>query len=286
MAPLAVHNLNFQERLQHFPRIRENHPATPPLERKSPSTTPKYNGVVQDIDHKYLLPADWQSVSVGKVVRVRWGRSKRLWRAIAVDLLEDEDEEEEEQEAEQEEQEEKQEQEQEVCLSARSGLSSQTHHGPSLPFSGPSSPFPGPFPGTSPSSLGSPTSIDERLVTDILSAGDMAYIYQLSTFMDPVEQGRWNSVSPQTPLHHFPSHSPSPSPVTPPTQTSPLTHFPSTHRPRRFQLVPMPPPPGYVCHPKPGSHHPPRCHHPRLPGSKMWDISWPSSDEYCHLSVC
>ena len=263
MAPLAVHNLNFQERLQHFPRIGENHPATPPSERKSPSTTPKYNGVVQDIDHKYLLPADRQSVSVGKVVRVRWGRSKRLWRAIAVDLLEDEDEEEEEQEAEQE-----QEQEQEVCPSARSGPSSQTHRGPSLPFSGPSSPLPGPFPGTSPSSpgmspsspgmspssLGSPTSIDERLVTDILSAGDMAYIYQLSTFMDPVEQGRWNSVSPQTPLHHFPSHSPSP--VTPPTQTSPLTHFPSTHRPRPFQLVPMPPetrfsPPSQMSSPSP-----------------------------------
>ena len=75
----------------------------------------KYDGVVQDIDEKYLLPADRQSVSVGKVVRVRWGRSKRLWRAIVVDLLEDEDEEEQEAaEEEEEEEQEQEEQEQEV----------------------------------------------------------------------------------------------------------------------------------------------------------------------------
>ena len=93
-----------------------------------------------------------------------------------------------------------------------------------------------PFPDRSPLSPSpSLTAIDDRLVTDILSQGDMAYIQTLGDYMDPVEQGRWNSLSPQTPLYHFPSPSPSP------MQTSPLTHYPATHRPRPIQLVAMPP---------------------------------------------
>ena len=60
----------------------------------------KFDGVTQDLEAKHLLPADRQDAAVGKVVRVKWGRGKRLWRAIVVDLLDAEEQEAEEQDAE------------------------------------------------------------------------------------------------------------------------------------------------------------------------------------------
>ncbi len=51
-----------------------------------------YDGKTQDIARKYVLQ-DVDSVAVGGMIEVKWGRRSRLWRGVVVDLLaEDQDE--------------------------------------------------------------------------------------------------------------------------------------------------------------------------------------------------
>ena len=47
----------------------------------------KYDGRVQDIAVKFVEEEDMNGLTVGAVVRVRWGRQMRRWRAVVVDLL-------------------------------------------------------------------------------------------------------------------------------------------------------------------------------------------------------
>ncbi len=51
--------------------------------------SPKYDGITQDITRKYLTNPD--SVAVGDRVMVRWGKRGKVWKAVVVDLLEDDD---------------------------------------------------------------------------------------------------------------------------------------------------------------------------------------------------
>ena len=47
----------------------------------------KYDGRVQDIAVKFVEKEDMDGLAVGALVRVRWGRQMRTWRAVVVDLL-------------------------------------------------------------------------------------------------------------------------------------------------------------------------------------------------------
>ena len=47
----------------------------------------KYDGRVQDIAVKFVEEEDMNRLTAGAVVRVRWGRQMRRWRAVVVDLL-------------------------------------------------------------------------------------------------------------------------------------------------------------------------------------------------------
>ena len=46
----------------------------------------KYDGVTQDISRKFVVQ---ENVAVGDSVTIKWGRRARVWKAVVVDLLDD-----------------------------------------------------------------------------------------------------------------------------------------------------------------------------------------------------
>ena len=45
----------------------------------------RYDGKTQDVALKFIVPED-RNATVGKTVRVRWGRQSRVWKAVVVGL--------------------------------------------------------------------------------------------------------------------------------------------------------------------------------------------------------
>ena len=46
----------------------------------------KYDGVTQDISRKFVVQ---ENVAVGDSVTIKWGRRAHVWKAVVVDLLDD-----------------------------------------------------------------------------------------------------------------------------------------------------------------------------------------------------
>ena len=51
------------------------------------NSSPRYDGVTQDVALKYVFREDLVNIEVGSIVRVKWGRRSRVWKGIVVDLL-------------------------------------------------------------------------------------------------------------------------------------------------------------------------------------------------------
>ena len=46
-----------------------------------------YDGKTQDIALKYVVEEDHANIAVGKSVKVKWGRSSQIWKAVVVDTF-------------------------------------------------------------------------------------------------------------------------------------------------------------------------------------------------------
>ena len=45
----------------------------------------QYDGKTQDVALRFIVPED-RNATAGKIVRVKWGRQSRVWKAVAVGL--------------------------------------------------------------------------------------------------------------------------------------------------------------------------------------------------------
>ena len=45
----------------------------------------RYDGKTQDVALKFIVPED-RTATAGKIVRVKWGRQSRVWKAVVVGL--------------------------------------------------------------------------------------------------------------------------------------------------------------------------------------------------------
>jgi len=48
------------------------------------NSSPHYDGVTQDVAREHMFPKD---LHIGQTVRVKWGRSLKVWTGVVMDLL-------------------------------------------------------------------------------------------------------------------------------------------------------------------------------------------------------